>query len=257
MDASPLLQTIYRRDLAAELCKEARKDAIATTDGERAAHDGIEFLELYQQWGLDTSTGQYSGAAHLQLHGIGHQLAEDLPEHHKKKGERIEWSVALTPLRELLALPIRVNPEVRITEEDSAAKAWMNEIRRVQNSDVTLGQVIQGLLWELSFHGGPQEKQGVLEGLKRQVAEIDAGTAKLVSHDDVFSDLDKPGCDALFDDLGGRSPREIAKAVRDIEDDENAAASLLRAFAGAVVVKAPFRDHTGREFRRAFRDARR
>ncbi len=76
-------------------------------------------------------------------------------------------------------------------------------------------------------------------------------------HADLFSDLDQPGCDALFDDLGGRSPREIGRAVRDIEDSENAAEWLLRVFDGTVVVKAPFRDRTGREFRRAFGDARR
>jgi DNA-binding transcriptional MerR regulator len=150
-----------------------------------------------------------------------------------------------------------VSAEVRITEEDDSAKAWMREIRRARSTDVTLGQVIRGLLWELSFHGGPQEQQQMLDRLKRQVAEIDAGTATLIPHDELFSDLDQPGCDALFDDLGGRSPREIARAVRNIEDEENAAACLLRAFEGAVVVKAPFRDRTGREFRRAFGDARR
>lgn len=257
LDASPLLRMIYRRDLADELCALARQGPTATTDSGRAAHEGIEYLELYQQWGLDTSKDEYSGMQHLELHGVGHELADDLPEQHKKKGERIEWSVSLAPLRELLSLPVKVSAEVRITEEDDAAKAWMREIRRARNIDVTLGQIIQGLLWELSFHGGPQEQQQMLDCLKRQVAEIDAGTATLIPHDDLFSDLDQPGCDALFDDLGGRSPREIGRAVRDIEDSENAAEWLLRVFDGTVVVKAPFRDRTGREFRRAFGDARR
>ena len=131
----------------------------------------------------------------------------------------------------------------------------MSEIRRARNADVTLGQIILGLLWELSFHGGPQEQREVSEDLKRRVAEVHAGTVELVSGDDIFEHLDKPGCDALFDDLGGRSTREIAAAIRDIDDDQNAAAWLERAFEGAVVVKAQFRDRTGREFRKAFRAA--
>ena len=255
MEASPLLQKFYRRDFAEELCAEARKGAVELPASERAPHEGIEYLELYQQWGLDTSTNEYSGTQRLQLHGIGHELAEDLPEERRKKGERIEWSVSLTPLREVLSLPVKVNAEVRITEEDATAKAYMSEIRRARNADVTLGQVIHGLLWELSFHGGPQEQREVSEDLKRRAAEVHAGTVELVSGDDIFEHLDKPGCDALFDDLGGRSTREIAAAIRDIDDDQNAAAWLERAFEGAVVVKAQFRDRTGREFRKAFRAA--
>lgn len=53
--------------------------------------------------------------------------------------------------------------------------------------------------------------------------------------------------------LGGRSTREIAVAVRDI--DQNAAAWLERVFEGAVVAKPQFRNRSGREFRRAFRAA--
>ena len=101
------------------------------------------------------------------------------------------------------------------------------------------------------------EQREVSEDLKRQVAEIDAGTAELVSGDDIFEPLDRPGCDALFDDPGGRSTREIAMAIRGIDDDENAAAWLDSAFDGEVVVKAQFRDRTGREFRKAFRAAER
>lgn len=255
MEASPLLQKFYRRDFAEELCAEARKGAAEPPARERAAHEGIEFLELYQQWGLDTSTNEYSGMQRLHLHGIGHELAEDLPEERRKKGERIEWSVSLTPLRELLALPVRVKAEVRITEEDATAKAYMSEIRRARCNGVTLGQLIHGLLWELSFHGGPREQREVSDDLKRRVAEVDAGTVELVSADDVFEPLYKPACDSLFEALGGRSTREIAAAIRDIDDDQNAAAWLERVFEGAVVVKPQFRSRSGREFRKAFRAA--
>lgn len=257
MEVSPLLQQLYRQDFAEELCAEARKGAVAAGPQDPASIDSIEFLELYQHWGLDSSTNEYSGTQRLNLHGIGPELSHDAPREGRKKGERIEWSVSLTPLRELLPLPIRVNSEVRITEDDANAKAYMHEIRRGRHPDITLGQVIHGLLWELSFHGGPQEQQDVSKGLKRQLEEINAGAAELVSGDDIFDPLDHPGCDAMFDDLGGHSPHEIATAIRDIDDAENAAAWIDKTFGGEVVVKAKFRDRTGHEFRKAFRAAAR
>ena len=257
LDASPLLQQVFSRDFADELCAEARKGpvtAVKTTD-DSAADERIEYLELYQQWSFDTSTSVYGPTQRLHLHGIGFELQEDSEEHHRKKGERIHWSVSLTPLRELLPLALLVNPEVHITEDDLNARAYGDEISRVRHPDMTLGQVVHGVLWELSFHGAPEMQSDVMEELKNRVAEVDAGTAMLVSGDELFEELDRPGCEALFDDLGGRSAREISSALRDIDDDENAAAWLARKFQGAVVVKPQFRDRNGREFRKTFRAA--
>ena len=257
LDASPLLQQVFRRDFAEELCAEARKGPTTAvkTGADSSVDERIEYLELYQQWSFDTSTCVYGPTQRLHLHGIGFELQEDSAEHGRKKGERVHWSISLTPLRELVPLPLLVNPEVQITEDDLNAKAYSDEISRVRHPDVTLGQVVHGVLWELSFHGAPEMQSGVMEELKKRVAEVDGGTAKLVSGDDLFEEMDRPGCDALFDDLGGLSAREISFALRDIDDNENAAAWLERKFGGAVVVRPQFRDRNGREFRKTFRAA--
>jgi hypothetical protein len=257
LDANPLLQQVFRRDFAEELCAEARKGPVdaVKVEGDAAADERIEYIELYQHWTFDSSTKVYGPTQHLQMHGVGGVLQEDSVEHHRKTGERIQWSVSLTPLRELLAFPLRVNANVQVTEDDLNAKAYGTAISQVRHPDVTLGRVIHGLLWELSFHGGPQLQLEVAQELKERVAEVKAGTAELVSADDFFEDLDRPGCDALFDDLGDHSIRDVSSALRHVEDDENAAAWFDHEFNGAVVVKPQFRDRNGREFRKAFRAA--
>lgn len=188
MERSPLLRQVFFREFAEELCAEARKGPVGAA-AQPAALERIEYLELYQQWGLDTSTQVYSSRQRLHLHGVG--------------------------------------PE------------------RARHPDVTLGQVIDGLLWELSFHGGPQEQVQVAGELHQQLAAIDAGTAELVSADDFFDDLDRPGCEALFENLGGQSVRDISRALRDIDDDENVAAwdrqNLRRLGAGQAAVSGPNR----------------
>ena len=257
LDASPLLQQVFRRDFAEELCTEARKGPTTAvkTAADSSVDERIEYLELYQQWSFDTSTRVYGPTQRLHLHGIGLELQDDSAERGRKRSERIPWSISLTPLRELLPLSLLVNPKVQITEDDLNAKAYGDEIFRVRHPDVTLGQVIHGVLWELSFHGVPELQSGVMEELKKRVAEVGAGTAELVGGNNLFHEIDRPECDALFDDLGGRSAREISFALRDIDDDENAAAWFERKFAGAVVIKPQFRDRSGREFRKTFRVA--
>lgn len=95
LDASPLLQQVFRRDFAEELCAEARKGPVTAVKppDDSAADERIEYLELYQRWSVDTSTSLYGQTHRLHLHGIGFELQEDSEEHPRKKGERVQWSV--------------------------------------------------------------------------------------------------------------------------------------------------------------------
>jgi len=61
----------------------------------------------------------------------------------------------------------------------------------------------------------------------------------------------------MFESLGGVEQRDVSSAMREIDDDANAAVWLDREFDGKVVVKVRFRDKTGREFRKTFRAAAR
>jgi hypothetical protein len=156
-----------------------------------------------------------------------------------------------------LSLPLKVNAAVSIIEDDINAKAFGHVISRGNHPTVTWGQATHGVLWELSFHGVPEQQTEFGDELNRSLAEVKAGTAELVSGDGFFDELDKPGCEALFDTLGGQTPREISRALSEIEDDENAAERLEAIFGRDVVVKAQFQAKTGREFRKAFRAAAR
>ncbi len=257
LEACPILTLVYAREFAVELCEEARMGAADPKPRDPTSPEGIEYLELYQQWSLDTSTSVYSATQRLQLHGVGFELKADAPDHRRKKGERIRWSVSLTPLRDLLALPLRVNDELCILEDDIDAKAFGNAVIHGRQAHVTLGQVIHGLLWELSFHGSPQARADVRSALGEQLEEIEAGFAEPVSRDEVFEADDKPGFDAVLEDLGGVAERDISQAMRQIADHANAASWLDKAFEGRLVVKTQYRALTGREFRKVFRAAKR
>lgn len=255
-EVCPELHAVFRRNWSFAICEEARKGPVSRPNYDHPAEDaGIEYLELYWSWALDTSSKLYSGMHGLELHGVGSVMEADCPTYGVKAGGRIHWSVSLTPVRELLELPLRLREELTIVEDDLDAKGWRETVATGRCTEVLLGQVIQGVLDELCFHGGPQEKEEVSDGLKAQLAEMEAGTMKTTPADDLFEELDRPGFVALFETLGGIRPAEVNRAMRAIEDDEPAGPALDRAFDGKVVVKMPFRSRPGREFRKLFRTA--
>jgi len=255
-EACPELHAVFRRNWSLAVCEEARKGPVPQPRHDHPAEDaGIEYLELYWYWALDTSSKVYSGVHGLALHGVGPVMEVDCPTYGVKAGGRIHWSVSLTPVRELLELPLRLREELTIVEDDLDAKGWQEAVATGRCAEVLLGQVIQGVLDELCFHGGPQEKETMSDGLKAQLAELEAGTMKTTPADDLFEELDRPGFVALFETLGGICPAEVKRAMRAIEDDEPVGPALDCAFDGKVVVKMQFRSRPGREFRKLFRAA--
>jgi hypothetical protein len=256
LDTCPPLRQVFRRDFAEELCAEARKGPLPQSQGndpEEVA--GIEWLELYWSWGYDTAAEAYSSVHRLDLHGVGRILAGDAPVYGSRAGERISWSVSLTPLRELLELPLRLRDTFNITEDDIDAKAYGDTVANAKCPVVLLGQVIHGALYELSFHGGPEQQAEFHDELMARKAEVDAGTAKLIPAEDVFGECDRPGFDTLFDTLGDLAQGDVSSALRRIGDDESVGLWLEREFDGMVVVKVQYRERLGREFRKMFRAA--
>lgn len=256
LDNCPPIRQVLRRDFAEELCAEARKGPLPQSRGsdpEEVA--GVEYLELYWSWGYDTATKAYSSVHRLDLHGVGRVLEVDAQTYGVKAGERINWSVSLTPVRELLGLPLRLRDTFNVTEDDIDAQAYGDTVDSAKCPDVLLGQVIHGLLYELSFHGGPEQQVEFHDELMARKAKVDAGTAGLIPAADVFGEFDRPGFETLFETLGDVPQGEVSSAPRRIADDEPVGPWLEQEFEGKVAVKAQYRERLGREFRKAFRAA--
>jgi hypothetical protein len=258
LDTCPELHAVFRRNWSVDLCEEASKGPLPPKKHGNPADDaGIEYLELYWAWALDTHSQTWRSVHGLELHGIGPVLEFDAEDYGVKAGERIKWSVSLTPVRELLELPLRLSEELSITEDDIDARGYGKAVVKGRCNEVLLGQIIQGILDELCFHGGPEKATEISDSLKAQMAEIDAGTAKLTPVDDLFEKWDRPGFSALFETLGDVRPAEVRHAMHGIEDDTPVGPALDSAFDGRVVVKEAFRNRPGREFRKLFRAASR
>jgi hypothetical protein len=162
-------------------------------------------------------------------------------------------------VRELLHLPVRVNREVLICEADIDAKQYAKTLQTVKSERITLGNFIREVLWELSWHGTPEDSEKFSQSLKDQMAEIDAGTAKTTPHEEVLEGLgfisDKVVYAQFFVGSEDCGSDVVYRALHDLEDHELAHDGLQRLQDGKLQVRPQFEKLTGRELRMAVREA--
>lgn len=261
LDLNPLLLATFRVQFVDALCAEAGKGALAPT-GE--SWQALEYLELYQQWGYASATNEMTHVDHWHLHGVGSPLQEDRWEHGHlayARGKRIQWGVSLTPLRELLHLPLRVSLEVPVHEEDQDSSRHMETLRQVTRPPVTLGALIQAVLWELSWHGTPQQQAAELETLQSRVADCETDPLTFVSFNNVYEALGIAPPSAVyprfFETADPIPLDEVGEVLRTIGDTELAQPAFDLVFGGRLPLKAEFSGLSGHALRKAMRLARR
>ena len=158
LKANPVLLQVFKSTYAPELMEEAFSTKPMPYSSTYSA-DGMEYLELYQTWYRDSSKKEYTTQRPLDLHGIGFTLLADVivdGNVHHEKGARIPWSIAfLSPLA-LFNHPIQINKKITIIETDPDSGMEGEVLEEINHSSFTLGQVLEGILRELSFYG-PKE----------------------------------------------------------------------------------------------------
>lgn len=152
--------------------------------------EGIEYLMVYWAADLFTYAGkqEISGLDRACLDGQGFELQEDQFEDEEKafklysKGTRINWGIDFTALPKLLDLPIHLNTEFKIFKE------WGSRIDVPYDKNTppilechrkfSFHQVIEAIMWELSFYGIEEDKLAKGEELKEIKDSIDWDSLK-------------------------------------------------------------------------------
>lgn len=160
-------------------CRELVREGLRRT---RRGRDGnIDFLELY--WGADLDEEKLrrgkkttlQGMLFPSFHGVGPVEPKDKIEHGSvvcRKGDRERWAIDLTPVSHLASLPVRMSESLEIYPPLDPKKYPEPPLLRVDVVKPSFGQVIQGILWELSFHGAPRERDDMAAKLRVMVSEI-------------------------------------------------------------------------------------
>lgn len=182
LERNPVLLQMFRRQYAAEYLTEASKKPAAPYTGEYDA-EGIEYLELRPDWEKNAQTGELVVHHRLSIVGVGHVLRQDVGLNGGmlySAGTRIQWSIMYCPLADLWNLPLQFNGNVPVVEDNSINTDGHGSALSSVVLAPSLAQVIHGVLWELSFGGGPEQTADLVDGLADAGADASAWTVRSV-----------------------------------------------------------------------------
>jgi hypothetical protein len=145
--------------------EEFVEEAFTKPDGDfYSDDDDVEYLELYwflEDYNDDPEDKYLVGNIRPDFYGIG--TCADWGD------EPCPFSLMFTPVNEIIDLPLRLAPSLVIYE-------WLGDKKgEYKNPQFSLGQILEAIIWELSFCGPPQTRDDtskeVLGEMREAIAE--------------------------------------------------------------------------------------
>lgn len=157
----------------------------------------IDYLELCWWFTRSKHEGKVDFTGHLfpDFHGYGNW--DECPG--VEPGTKGNIGVSMTPSYKLLDLPLKLKKDTAILFEDLDFK-WKTiqelnahqetEYLSVNDCSYTLYHILYGIIWELSFHGGPKNRDDHAKVLKDCVDKIKEGDYESVPIDELLDEED-------------------------------------------------------------------
>lgn len=154
----------------------------------------LEYVQLYWQLSIDDQNKYREKGEpkyeHKSLHipsfpqFDGISVAVEDNEFYKK-GDEIKWAMDFTPTQNYIDVPLKLNKKIIIYDENTNEQQVYYE-----DSSYTLYQVILGVIWEISFNGGPKDRDQKINEIGAICERIKNGTEELISMEDVFARIE-------------------------------------------------------------------
>lgn len=140
---------------------------LPTVENKGTNYNDIEFMELY--WTAETFDGELSGTEFPDFHCLAYESTEDVYECDRilvEKGKRINYGIS--SIDHLIDIPLKLNDKFEIYDENY-------KVCFSSKKGYRLIDVIYGIIWEISFHGGPDMVKTFWSEMDEQVKEIEKG----------------------------------------------------------------------------------
>ena len=250
----PALLPVYRRLYAQELCAEAALDP--APDDEKTK---LLYLELRQSWEYDSHTRTYAELRRFLMLGVANPPEDDENISPETDG-LLRYSMIGFPVRPMLDLPVRLDTNVRVFESDTYSCHSNRQISLVHSRDLSLGDVLQAMLLNMTWFGLPDDTEEVIEEIA-ELSKPPRAWSKGMTVDEFKERFHgneyRHACQVLFESIGSFSAVAIDKALGKIPDSLNARQWLNKTLGKQVKLRPAYRRLSGRELRQAFWEARR
>lgn len=88
--------------------------------------------------------------------------------------EVIRWAISMTPVSKMIDLPLRFLKRYQIVNQVTHHEAWKNggdtlvdsHTQEFDDSEVLFGQILHGIMYEISFYGPPKDRDGTRESME-------------------------------------------------------------------------------------------
>ncbi len=247
----PALLPVYRRFHAQELCAEVALGPVP--DDEKS---DLLYLELRQSWEYNSHTRTYAELRRFLMLGVSHPPQEDENVRPEADG-LLRYSMVGTGVRSILDLPVRLDTNVRVFESDPYSCRSRGQINLVHSSDLSLGDLLQAMLWDMTWFGMPDDTEEVIEEMAELHDTPEAWSPGMTADEfseHFFGDRHRRSCQVLFESIGPFSAAAIDKALDKIPDSLNARQWLNKTLGKQVKLRPAYRRLNGRELRQAFRE---
>jgi predicted SprT family Zn-dependent metalloprotease len=116
-----------------------------------------------------------------------------------KNGETDRYALDLTPTSKINSATILLNDIIDINDESSAGFESLKQNGKFPSllkcrRQFTLHDILHGIFWELSFHGGPKERDERFNSLVKQVDDINKGEEKTFTLEEFKAKLEAKKC---------------------------------------------------------------
>lgn len=138
--------------------------------------DDVEYLELY--WDVNyeedenTKEKTIDGYIFPSLHMMSKKLTEDKHDEFGnlmyQANQRINYSVSFLPVNDLADISIRLEKKFLIANNTNFEEKTL----KFDNCYYSLGHVLYGIIWELSWYGSPNDRDAQKEKLSKEAGEI-------------------------------------------------------------------------------------
>jgi hypothetical protein len=121
--------------------------------------------------------------------------------------EEMPYNIGLSHLNNLKNLPILLDKKVMFGDKQ-------------YEMDFTLMEVIGAILYEISYHGYPEDRNSVSEDLNEIAENIDSGTEKTISMDEMLIDFYEKELERLIENEKYEKAEKVKKHIEELKKAE-------------------------------------